>query len=485
MPPKIKETLYEYCKKNPDQAYLLDEFKRAGNIFNPHKISSQDARKEVWWECEHGHRWKQLIRNRTTCKNICHYCSGRYVTEGLNDLTTTHPELCKDWDYEKNIVGPEHYSKGMHDRVWWKCNKCGHEWKSQIDWRASADRGCPKCAAGNKTSFPEQVIYLWLKETLPNTQNRFIMDKTEYDIYVPELKLVVEFDGLAWHQGKEDRHLHKLNVARGAGINLLNIAECKEGDKSPLQEYTRDHTVLPYIIKGNYDNIDELIVNLATLLNKAFNVTFRPLTKNILNKAKRESRKRSTKSNSLAEHYPEFLIFWDYESNDVEPDGISRGSAEKVHWRCPECGYCWEDSVHYTVLRFTKCDYCGLKAYYYEGYIENVKPIATDIEEASILGARVRNTTYLKILRAVLLYIQKYDKGKLPLVIDNEAFTSKSKDGKVYYNITLSENKCKDPKEIQESGIYLCKKVKSKNAIGILKEIIKICGYEGKMYIRT
>ena len=52
-----------------------------------------------------------------------------------NSLLESHPELSKEWDYEKNYpLRPENFSFGSHQKVWWVCSK-GHSNKSVIQGR--------------------------------------------------------------------------------------------------------------------------------------------------------------------------------------------------------------------------------------------------------------------------------------------------------------------------------------------------------------
>lgn len=60
-------------------------------------------------------------------------------------LSVTHPNLCKEWDYDKNApLIPDDVSFASNKKVWWKCNK-GHEWMAVIENR-TAGNGCPYCS---------------------------------------------------------------------------------------------------------------------------------------------------------------------------------------------------------------------------------------------------------------------------------------------------------------------------------------------------
>ena len=99
--------------------------------------------------------------------------------------------------------------------VWWQC-RYGHEWKSIINSRNSGV-GCPVCQKSKQTSFPEQVIYYYIKKAYPDALNgyRDIFPNTmELDIYIPKLKTGIEYDGLAWHSDtlSEKREFNKYNM---------------------------------------------------------------------------------------------------------------------------------------------------------------------------------------------------------------------------------------------------------------------------------
>ena len=60
------------------------------------------------------------------------------------------------------------------------------------------------------------------------TSNRTILNGKELDIYLPELNLAFEFNGLYWHSElHKDRryHLEKTKLCADKGINLIHIWE--------------------------------------------------------------------------------------------------------------------------------------------------------------------------------------------------------------------------------------------------------------------
>lgn len=67
------------------------------------------------------------------------------------NLTQTHPELIKQWDFDKNTILPEDVTAGSHKIVWWKCPVFDdHCWESNIQNRAQKGNTCP-CCCNRKT----------------------------------------------------------------------------------------------------------------------------------------------------------------------------------------------------------------------------------------------------------------------------------------------------------------------------------------------
>ena len=73
-------------------------------------------------------------------------------------LDITHPELCKEWDYEKNApLIPGLVTRGSDIRVWWKCAN-GHSWKTKVSTRGVQGCNCNICRLEAKSLsvvFPE------------------------------------------------------------------------------------------------------------------------------------------------------------------------------------------------------------------------------------------------------------------------------------------------------------------------------------------
>lgn len=91
-----------------------------------------------------------------------------------------------------------------------------------------AGHGCPHCKT--VTSTGEKGIINFLKSLgfSPRSHNRSVLKGRELDIYIPEKKLAIEYDGLYWHSSnfKENTyHVNKTDECLKNGVTLIHIFE--------------------------------------------------------------------------------------------------------------------------------------------------------------------------------------------------------------------------------------------------------------------
>jgi very-short-patch-repair endonuclease len=188
----------------------------------PYEVGAGSG-KDVWWECPEGkdHVWKSSIKKRNKGRG-CPICIGRKVVKS-NSFATLYPELAKQWHPTKNgKLTPHDIRPSSNIKVWWLCLRGDdHIWKTSVNDRTSGT-GCPKC--NSHTSAPEMRIFCEIRSIFPSTQHRFILKGFEVDIYIPELKFGIEYDGSYWHQDKIQKD-QKKNLALQSEIFLLRIRE--------------------------------------------------------------------------------------------------------------------------------------------------------------------------------------------------------------------------------------------------------------------
>lgn len=106
------------------------------------------TRTRLWWKCtvpDCGCEWQVSGCNRVSAKTGCPGCSNRVVTS-KNNLAVQYPDLVREYS-SRNELPPDKVVVGSHQRVWWKCETCGHEWQAVIYSRTGKEEnGCPACS---------------------------------------------------------------------------------------------------------------------------------------------------------------------------------------------------------------------------------------------------------------------------------------------------------------------------------------------------
>ncbi len=307
------------------------------NVTKPEDYPGLHSNKKVWFKCEKGHSWSAQIADFTKGTR-CPYCSNRKIIKGFNDLFTIAPNLEKEWDFNKNIIDPYRISYGSKEKAWWKCLR-GHSWEATINSRVRGN-GCPECAKETQSSLPEKALFYYVKQVFPDAIENPVLKEIsnrELDVYIPSLKIGIEYDGVNWHKSIK-RDLEKDSLCAIANITLIRLREkgCpKYFSKSIKIECERIHSNVLLMdkpinlmfkeigrITGKNHSISADLKRDLTQINELF-VTYQ-------------------KENSLAKLSPDVAKEWNYERNgQLKPDMFSNSSNQKVWWKC-HLGHEWQ-----------------------------------------------------------------------------------------------------------------------------------------------
>ncbi|NLE27705.1 MAG: zinc-ribbon domain-containing protein [Clostridiaceae bacterium] len=106
----------------------------------------RSLRVDALWTCPKCNGEYQFrIADREVGDDACPVCADRKVLPGYNDLSTTHPELVKEWS-SKNDRTPETVRKSNAIPAWWTCSTCNGEYQYRIADREVGDNACPYCS---------------------------------------------------------------------------------------------------------------------------------------------------------------------------------------------------------------------------------------------------------------------------------------------------------------------------------------------------
>jgi len=328
---------------NPE---LAKEWHRTKNgDLTPFDVLPSAARK-VWWQCavNPDHEWEAKLNNRSNKKG-CPYCANQKIATE-NSLGAENPTLAEQWHPTKNgDLTPFDVAPSAARKVWWKCPKGDdHEWEATINHRATGT-GCPKC--NPVWSVPELRIFCELNTFFPGLEHRAQLDGVEVDIYIPELQIGIEYDGVYWHHDKLEQDKKK-NSALGSSVQLIRVRE--EGlpligphdiavEKRKLS-ITTIQKILAVILEQKSLS-PEADSDIRTYLKRK-----RWLSTELFNQLYSE-RKLVKFEESLAHQYPDLSIEWHPSNNDsLLPEHFTPGSGRSVWW-LGACGHEWQDTINH------------------------------------------------------------------------------------------------------------------------------------------
>lgn len=169
-------------------------------------------------------------------------------------------------EYLKEHIGDKYtyvsgYVKLSDTNTILRCNECGNEFKASISRvTGKRKRGCPMCAnnrrggkvkekyledilqdkhtENNNESLRVDQIASYISEIYNGEIIRNYKDKMELDVYIPELKIGFEYNGIYWHSDKiikdKNYHLKKKEYFNEKGIDVIFIDEYDWENKNDL-----------------------------------------------------------------------------------------------------------------------------------------------------------------------------------------------------------------------------------------------------------
>lgn len=344
-----------YCRLHDMQTLLLE--------YNTNKNNkcideiSKGAIDKVWWKCSKcGHEWESIIKTRTTQSTGCPMCmhkQNKYhiLVKGSNDLLT----WCKNNEREdiireyssKNKIAINSIAAKSHDKVIWECTVCKKEYISILANRTDKGQGCPNCSR-NGTSFPERFIFEFISDSINNVKYRYKVSGLEIDIYIPDLKLAIDYRGNYWHEDRQEMDDYKETIINNMGINQIIIVG--------------DRTSENINIDSRHIVFNEKDYNwLGCILTKLCKLDTQCSSKSYIEEVFRAViAKQNSKEviNSLAKTHPDVASRWDYELNgDFKPTNITYGTKYKAWFKCKKCNRSYYSLIRKQVIG-QGCPYC-------------------------------------------------------------------------------------------------------------------------------
>lgn len=173
---------------------IKDHFLNTYGVINPSQI--EEVQKKNW-----------AVRRPRVEKKITKQCEDRNITPLF--------------DFDKDYKGEKSYYKFV-------CNNCGLEFEAKPFNRTICCPVCSSSASGQEMSLRNFIVSIYEGPILYNIKD--VIPPLEIDIYLPEKKLAIEYNGDYWHSAeqKEKRyHEIKSKACEAKGIRLIHVYECE------------------------------------------------------------------------------------------------------------------------------------------------------------------------------------------------------------------------------------------------------------------
>lgn len=228
---KSKDTYGRYTNelfiKKIDEIYkgeftLLSEFK---GLKKNIKVRHNN---ELCNNYEYEVRASRLLKKETYCPICSRIKSKDKISESNTKSTDTFKKEVYDLVKDEYTVLGEYTKCDEFILIRHNCNDCNN-YEYNVRPRDFITKGnrCPKCS--HKTSKEELELKEFIKSFYNKTilfNERGVLNGKELDIYLPDDKIAIEYDGLYWHSDEykdKDYHLNKTKECEDLNIHLIQI----------------------------------------------------------------------------------------------------------------------------------------------------------------------------------------------------------------------------------------------------------------------
>ncbi|MCR5450362.1 MAG: hypothetical protein K6F23_13315 [Solobacterium sp.] len=292
--------------------------------------------------------YRELLRIGNGCRK-CSYLSAGKIRR--KDSGTFAQEL-KVKNPNVTLLTPYITNK---QKVKCKCNLCNHIWETTPD-KLLQGIGCPNCYH-SATSFIEQFIYLSLREALGETtvlsRNKTVIGR-ELDIYIPSLKLAIEYGSWYWHKKRVKKDNEKRELCCANGIRLISIYDSCKND---VIETNTDVLVFKQDLsqEKDYTTIKQFV---ATLCNEngLNSSVLEDKWDDIINLAYQQSRRLTTEGFAK--------LVKEKNTHNIEIIGEYKSSYDPIRCRCMDCGYEWSPRPNNLLNENAGCPQCSGNRHY-------------------------------------------------------------------------------------------------------------------------
>jgi hypothetical protein len=344
--------------------YMIQYWDYERNIANSIDINTltRGSNTKCYFKCNEGHEVikspASLSENITEVFN-CNVCSGVEVVKSTQ-LDNAYPDIANEWSL-KNKKSPSEVSCFSDKEFYWTCEN-DHTWKTPISARTGhrhkGKQGtrCPYCWQSS-VSRNELILFSELHQFFDNVISTKKIKRKHLDIFIEDINLAVEYDGVHWHKDKIKSDKERNIILKNEGVKTIRVRESSL-PKIENQDilYDNVNTDLFFVIidilnfiKSNYKLKNEVKnkINNYIINGKISNQDF--FEKNMDNyRIKKITDKKS-------------FLDYDVEKNKLPLHYYGIGSDYNAFWKCNDCCCESREVVRKRISRVHSCKKCREK----------------------------------------------------------------------------------------------------------------------------
>lgn len=219
------------------EQFIKDAREIHGDKYDYSKVEYTNCDTKVCIICPvHGEFWQ--TPNKHLSGQGCKKCGNEKSSKSQSFTTEEFIKRAKEVHGDKYDYSKVEY-KAYDKEVCIICPVHGEFWQTPDSHiQGSNCRRCSKQLSKNENEIYEFIVEKLGKENVIKTERSILERNSEIDIYIPSLKLGIEYDGCRWHseQFRKDKHYHlnKTEECNKNGISLIHIFEDEYNDKKDI-----------------------------------------------------------------------------------------------------------------------------------------------------------------------------------------------------------------------------------------------------------
>ena len=296
------------------------------NPLKPYEVTKRCGKK-CWFECDKcGHEFESVLSSITKNNGSwCPYCANRSVCGNIScedcfkksfasfDGTVLGKKKVDYWS-DRNELKPINLSNKSNKKIWFDCDKCGHEFESVLS-SITKNNGswCPYCA--NKKICSEDILcYHCFNNSFASFDGVTVLGKKKVDY---------------WSDRNE---LKPREVTKGSEKKIwFDCDKCGHEFESSPYSITKNNRWCPYCANQKLCNN----ISCEDCFNKSF-ASFDGLTSS-----------GNLKTDCWSDR------------NELKPHEVTKGSEKKIWFDCDKCGHEFESSPYSITKNNRWCPYCA------------------------------------------------------------------------------------------------------------------------------